>query len=163
MARSFSTSWLLRILLLLIFCLGFPCPSPAQANQSSWSSLSPLQPGQIILVVETNGKKHSGTFLTVSDAAIAYKESGGEQSVPKQEVRSVKLTGSKSRMRHILIGTAIGAGAGAGGTAAAWESHGFLGNKGAGAAVGAVIGGFIGAVAGALMPSHSTIYNVGSH
>jgi hypothetical protein len=110
-----------------------------------------------------NSKKHSGAFVNVSDSAITLKDSAGEQSVPRQDVRRVKLTIGNHRLRNTLIGAGIGAGAGAGVTAAGWESHGYLGGKGDGAIVGAVIGGVAGAIVGALLPSHDTVYSVSSH
>ena len=64
------------------------------------------------------------------------------------------------RLRNTLIGGVVGAGAGAGLLAAAWENKGFVGDKGTGAAVGAGIGGVVGLVIGVLSPSNSTIYSV---
>jgi hypothetical protein len=83
--------------------------------------------------------------------------------VQKQDVRSVKLMKSNHRLRNTLIGLGVGAGAGAGITAAAWESHGFLGGKGVGAAVGAGLGGLGGIIVGGLLPTHDTIYKAPSH
>jgi hypothetical protein len=79
-------------------------------------------------------------------------------TLSKQDIRVVKRSGGEHRVRNTLIGAGIGGGAGAGITGAAWESHGFLGSKGTGAAVGGVIGAVAGAVVGALMPSHATVY-----
>lgn len=150
--------------LFLLCVLGLlPCVSLAQTNHASWELINGLQPGQKIQLVDTASKKHSGIFLRVSDTAISFTDSRGEQSIQKQDVRSVKLTQNKHRLRNTLIGAGIGAGAGAGITAATWENHGFLGGKGVGAAVGAVIGGVAGATVGVLLPSHSTIYDAGSH
>ncbi|MGA9185498.1 MAG: hypothetical protein WBZ32_09400, partial [Candidatus Acidiferrales bacterium] len=51
-----------------------------------------------------------------------------------------------------------GAGLGAGISAAAWESRGFLHDKGTGALFGAAIGAVGGAIVGALWPSHEVVY-----
>jgi uncharacterized protein YcfJ len=153
----------MRNRLLLLCVLGFSCVSPAQSNQASWANLSRLQPGQKIQVDEVNSKRLSGAFVNVSDSAIALKDATGEQSVPRQDVRSVKLAKGNHRLRNTLIGAGIGAGAGAGVTAAAWEPHGFLGGRGVGATVGAVIGGLAGAIVGAVLPSHDTVYRAPSH
>ena len=120
----------LGISFLLLF-LAMPCASLAQTNQASWSNLSALRPGQKIQVVETNSKKHTGTFVNVSDTAIASRVNAAEQTIQKPEVRSIKLMENGHRMRHVLIGAGIGAGAGAGVTAAGWEHSGFAGGKGA--------------------------------
>lgn len=160
-ASAIFSATVKRVILFLICLLAIPSASLAQRDQSSWANLSSLQTGQKIEVLDMASKKHRGTFVSVSGTAITYRDSAGEQSIPKQNIRGVQLTANKRRLRNTLIGAGIGAGAGAGITAAAWESNGFLGNKGVGAAVGAVLGGFGGAVVGALLPSHHWVYRVG--
>jgi hypothetical protein len=160
MTRSFSTSCKVRSMLLLIFFSAIPCALGAQANQASWSDLNALRAGQRIEVADTSAKKYSGAFLNVSDTAISTKGNANEQTILRSQVRSVRLMEGSHRLRNTLIGAAIGAGAGGGITAAAWEQHGFAGGKPAGAAVGAIIGGIAGAVVGVLLPSHKTIYRV---
>jgi hypothetical protein len=147
-----------RIILFLICFIGVPCGSLAQSNQRSWANLSKLKTGEKIEIVDINSKKHPGTFMDVSDLSISYRDRVGEQNIPKQNVRSVKLADHKERLRNTLIGAGVGAGAGAGITAAAWENNGFLGSKGTGAAVGAVLGGVSGAIVGAALPDHKTVY-----
>jgi hypothetical protein len=110
-----------------------------------------------------NLKKHSGTFVSASDSGIAFNEAAGQKSVERQNVQSVKLMKNRHRLRNTLLGLGAGAGAGAGITAAAWESHGFLGRKGNGAAVGAAIGGLSGLIVGVLWPSRVTIYAASPH
>jgi uncharacterized protein YcfJ len=148
----------MRNILSLVCILAASCALPAQTHPSSWDNLNALHPGQGIQIVDTTSQKHTGAFVSVSSTAIVLTQSDGDRTLPKQDVRSVKLTKGGHRLRNTLIGAGIGAGAGAGITAGAWESHGFLGGKGAGAAVGAVIGGFCGAIIGAVLPSHNTIY-----
>jgi len=131
----------------------------AQTNVGSWQNVSALGAGEPIQVVEVSSGKHSGVFVNATDTAIVLRESSGERTIQKQDVRSVKLTKKGHRLRNTLIGAGVGAGAGAGITAGAWESNGFLGGRGVGAAVGAVIGGVGGAIVGAVLPSHQTIYS----
>jgi hypothetical protein len=147
----------------LICVLGLSCVSWAQGNRASWADLSGLRAGQKIQIVDMNSKKHSGTFVNVSDTAISYQEAAGEQTIQKQDVRSVKLMQDKHRLRNALIGGAVGAGAGAGISAASWENHGYLGGRGVGAEVGAVIGFVGGAFVGVSLPSHKMNYSVNSH
>ncbi|MGC1463949.1 MAG: hypothetical protein WA802_17240 [Terracidiphilus sp.] len=153
----------MRNTLLLGCVVGICCASFAQSNQSSWANLSGLHAGQKIQIVEMNSKKHTGIFESVSDFAISVKDATAEISVRKQDVRSVKLLSSGHHLRNTLIGLGVGAGAGAGISAAAWESHGFIGGKGVGAAFGAAIGGLGGTIVGALLPAHDTIYRVSSN
>ena len=152
----------------LFFFSAIPCALLAQANQASWSDLSGLQPGQRIQVVEMTSKKHSGNFVSISDTAISYREANGQQSIPKQEVLSVKLLQHKHRLRNTLIVAGVGAGVGAGIGAALHKpcsSQTFCLDIGAAlpAGIGAVLGGVGGAVVGILLPSHTTIYQVSSH
>ncbi len=111
-------------------------------------------------------KKHSGNFVSISDTAISYRETNGEQSIPKQDVLSVKLMEHQHRLRNTLIVAGVGAGVGAGIGAALnkpCSSQSFCLDAGGAAllaGVGAVLGGVGGAVVGILLPSHSTIYQV---
>jgi hypothetical protein len=159
----------MRKIFLLLFVLGLSCAAFAQTDRASWANLSGLQPGQRIQVVGTTSKKHSGSFVSVSDTAISYRETNGQQSIPKQDVLSVKLMEHKHRLRNTLIVAGVGAGVGAGIGAAlhkSCSSQSFcldIGGAALPAGIGAVIGGAGGAVVGFLLPSHSTIYQVSSH
>ena len=107
--------------------------------------------------------------MSISDTAISYRGSNGEQSIPKQDVLSVKLMVNKHRLRNTLIGAGVGAGVGAVIGAALHKpcsSQSFcfdIGGAALPAGVGAVLGGVGGAVVGVLLPSHSTIYQVKPH
>jgi len=149
----------MRNIWFLICVLGIACTSWAQGDKDSWANLSALRPGQKIQIVEMNSKKHSGIFVSFSEAAILYQDAAGGQTIPRQEIRRVKLMENKHRLRNTLIGGAVGAGVGAGIGAGSWENNGYLGSKGVGAAVGATIGAAVGAVIGALVPTHHTIYS----
>jgi hypothetical protein len=153
----------MRKILLLICLVGLSGASPAQSGRALWTRLGALQVGQPIQIGDMNSQEHSGTFLNISETAIAYRDTAGEHTIQKQDVRSVKLLKNGYRLRNSLIGAAAGAGTGAGIGAASWEKRGFLGGKGAGAAVGAAIGFAGGALVGALLPSHQTIYRASSH
>ena len=153
----------MRQLLFLICVLGMPCTSWAQTTPASWENLNTIPAGEKIQVVEMNSKKVSGTFVSVSDAAISLQVEAGQQTIQRQDVRSVKLTKRQHLVRNALIGAGLGGGAGAGISAAAWEDRGFSGGKGTGAAVGAAVGLAAGAIVGALVSDHKTIYRVSAH
>jgi hypothetical protein len=159
----------MRKIFLLLFVLGLPCAAFAQADRASWANLSALQPGQRIQVVGMTSKKHSGNFMSISDTAISYRETNGEQSIPKPDVLTVKVMDHKHRLRNTLIVAGVGAAVGAGIGAALnkpCSSQSFcldVGGAALLAGVGAVLGGVGGAVVGILLPSHSTIYQVSSH
>ncbi|HEY4837984.1 MAG TPA: hypothetical protein VIH72_05225 [Candidatus Acidoferrales bacterium] len=152
----------------LLFCiLAMPPVSFAQSKQASWANLSALHPDQKIRVVETSEKKHTGTFVSVSDTTITFHDNLGNQTIEKLNVMSVKLLENTHRVRNTLLGAAAGAGAGAGIGAAATgrPTNNILlaVSKPKGAAVGAVIGVAAGAAIGALWPVHTTIYNAAAH
>ncbi len=160
----------MRKTLFLICALAIPCASWAQGDQTSWTNLSTLLPGQKIQVIETNSKKHSGTFVSFSEAAIVYQDTAGGQTVPRQEVRRVKLMENNHRLRNIVVGGLVGAGIGA--AIGAGVFHGCTPNpsaqfpncvgvsisKGEGVAILAPVGFLAGAVVGVLIPSHHTVY-----
>jgi hypothetical protein len=159
----------MRKIFLLLFVLGLPCAAFAQADRAPWANLSALQPGQRIQIVGMTSKKHSGNFVSISDTAISYRETNGEQSIPKPDVLTVKVMDHKHRLRNTLIVAGVGAAVGAGIGAALnkpCSSQSFcldVGGAALLAGVGAVLGGVGGAVVGILLPSHSTIYQVSSH
>jgi hypothetical protein len=159
----------MRKLFLLLLVLGLSCAAFAQTDRASWTSLNGLQPGQRIQVVGMTSKKHSGNFVSVSDTAISYRETNGQQSIPKQDVVSVKLMEHQHRLRNTLIVAGVGAGVGAGIGAALHKpcsSQSFcldIGGAALPAGIGAVLGGVGGSVVGILLPSHRTIYQVSSH
>src|SRR5271156_714981 len=156
----------MRKIFLLFFILGLSCAAFAQTDRASWAILSGLQPGQRIQVVGMTSKKTSGNFVSVSDTAISYRETNAQQSIPKQDVLSVKLMEHKHRLRNTLIVAGVGAGVGAGIGAALHKpcsSQSFcldIGGAALPAGIGAVVGGLGGAVVGILLPSRSTIYQV---
>ena len=148
----------MRKLLILIFALAMPCVAFGQTDRSSWANLGALGAGHRIQVVEMNSKKVSGAFVNVTDAGISLQGPGGEQTISRQDVRSVKLMENKHRLRNAAVGAAIGAGAGAGAGAAAGRGNGGFDFTRQGAGIGAGAGAVIGTIVGALLPSHETIY-----
>ncbi|HXM94828.1 MAG TPA: hypothetical protein VOA64_11375 [Candidatus Dormibacteraeota bacterium] len=88
----------------LLCILGIPSIVSGRGNQAPWENLRTLQPGQQIQVVEINSKAHSGTFLNVSGTAISLQEKRGEQTIQRQDVRSVKLMEHAHRLRNTLSG-----------------------------------------------------------
>ena len=159
----------MRKIFLLLFVFALSCAAFAQTDRASWANLSGLQPGQRIQVAGMTSKKHSGNFVSASDTAISFRETNVEQSIPKQDVLSVKLMQNKHRLRNTLIVAGVGAGVGAVIGAALNKPcppQSFcldIGGAALPAGIGAVLGGLGGAVVGILLPSHATIYQVSSH
>lgn len=168
----------MRNIFFLVCVLAIHFVALAQKRESSWETLSGLQAGQKIQVVDSSSKKHSGTFLSVSDTAISLRANSGEQSIEKQDVRIVRLMAAKGRARNTLVGGAIGGAIGAGvgaiigaathkgcapGVFVCLDVLGTGGSAGLGAAAGFLGGTTVGAVVGALVPSHAIIYDARAH
>jgi hypothetical protein len=150
----------MRTIWFLIYVLGTTGISWAQGGPASWQSLNTLQAGEKIQVLEGNSRKVSGRFLNVSEAAISVQDQAGSQAIQRQDVRSVKLMKNKHRLRNTFIGAGLGAGVGA--VAGGSVNNGFI-SRGVFAAAVAAAFSLPGAVVGALVPDHTTVYNVGSH
>lgn len=161
----------MRQLALLTMFLGMPVLSLAQTNQNSWDALNTLRAGQRIEVFETNLKNHKGTFSAVTGEAIQLREGGPSSrgdvtvAIPRQNVMRVTLLEKSHRLRNAFIFGAVGAGTGAGISAAATRcstspsSFNLCGvGNGAIIAGSAVAGLLTGGGLGAAIPSHPTIY-----
>jgi hypothetical protein len=146
-----------RVVLLLLFLLGFSGALGAETQKNSWSNLNSLKAGQGIEVIESKLKRHDGKFVTVTDGLLTMKENGSDISVKREEVVRVSTTSVPKRGEHALIGFVVGGAIGAGIGAASGSSHAFLGRSSR-ALVGLVIGGPSGAIVGALVPAHTTVY-----
>jgi hypothetical protein len=151
----------MRTRLKVLCVLAFLCASAVVEGQTSWAGLAGLKVGQKIQIIEMTSKKHSGTFLSVSDSAITFTEGKAEKSIQKADVRSVKLL-THRRMRNTLIGAGVGFGA------LAWVGGVFGASYGtAEAATGVAllggVGALIGAPIGALVPTQNTVYNANPH
>jgi len=156
--------------LFAICVLGCSCTLHAQSRPANWDNLNSLHAGDKIQVRETNAKKVTGKFLSVSDASISLEADGASQSIQKQEVESVKWMKNRHRLRNALILGGVGAGIGAGIGAAAHKScsstQAFcldIGGRSLPAAVGGTVGLLGGATIGALLPSHQTVYSLNGH
>jgi len=152
---------LMRKILILICILAIPSVSFAQSKQASWTNLSALHSDQKIQIVGTDGKKHSGVFVSFTDTQIAYHDAKGDQTIEKINVSSVKNMENRHRLRNSLIGAGVGvaAGTGIGIGAHKGDTFGEIG----GGVIGAVIGVATGAIVGALLPTHDMIYDVSAH
>lgn len=129
----------------------------AQAEMNDWSKVTALANGSNLSVKLKNGKTVKGTLSSVSDSTLSLTVNNAPVEIKREEVRTVHEVIKKgSGGKGALIGTAVGAGAGAalGAVGDAQNQDGFGGEKldnafvagltvlGAGA--GALAGYFIG-------------------
>ena len=154
MARRFAVLFLL-----------FAAPVLAQENKlnpnDNFKALNSLHAGQKVEVVETSLKKHTGTFMMVSEEAIQLREATTDVAVRRENVLRVTLLEKSHRLRNILIfgGAGCGVGAGIGAATVSSAYHG----KQIAAAFGGVIGLLGGIGVGAAWPAHPTVYRANSH
>jgi hypothetical protein len=127
----------------------------AAAANPTWDNLKTLSTGQEIRVVLNGAQSYQGVFQSLSDSGITLRQSGGDQTVARQDVLRVSTKGQKHRGRNALIGAAVGAGVGLGLGAAADRSsqNGIIQLHHWGLAVGAPLGALLGAGGGALLPT----------
>jgi len=155
--------------IVLLFCfLAISFVVRAQDNAASWSNLNALREGERVQVRETSKAKVTGTFMSVSDAAITVQAQAGPETVQRLDVRSVKRMKVKHRWLNsfVLAGAGAGIGYGIGRTqyqpcpkeqAFCLDFGDYPGSIG-------LIAGFVGGGAiGALLPVHETVYSVKSH
>ena len=101
----------LMVLALLAACFS---AAPATAQDSgSWDNLRSLRPGQETCVVMNDVKSYQGEFESLSDEGITLRQAAGEQTLARKDILRVsQKEGRDHQTRDVLIGLAVGAGAG---------------------------------------------------
>ena len=88
-------------LVLTVFSVSLRAQEP---SERSWGTLTQLQAGQTIQVVQMDLKSFKGTFLNVSEEAILLLVNEHEVSVPQAEVLRVSRLDAATRRRNMLFG-----------------------------------------------------------
>ena len=124
-----------------------------------WASLGhtpAISQGTEIQAKTTDNKRYQGQFKAADDEALVMIIAGGEQRVPRATVARVSVKREGRRLRHTLIGLAIGA---AGGIAlgaiadARCTGNCIEGKTPLGKEVGTGLGAVIGAIIGVALPT----------
>jgi hypothetical protein len=122
----------------------------------SWDNLAQLRPGQRIEVVDRKLASVTGEFAAYSDDGITLR---GGRTIPRADVLSVKNRERTHRRRNVLLGLALGAGAGLAAGAIRGATYHEEGEGPVFMMVYTPIGAGIGAAAGAALPAGGvTIY-----
>jgi hypothetical protein len=132
----------------------------AQSSQHDWGNLKELHPGQKIEVVDKSMKSFGGHFDSVSEEAITLQVGKSQQTIERAKVVRVSVRDTSHRKRNMLIGTAVGVGAGlaiAIPVGLLCSNEGNCGSSTAGAAVAVAGLGAAGAGIGAI-PGNRTVY-----
>ena len=134
---------------------------PAAAQRADWSSLgagNSIPANAEIRVKTTDGREHRGRFQSVSDTALAVQTRNGAEELARPSVSRVSVKRKGHRLRHAMIGLAIGAGAGLGAGAGIDAGSSCKNSFGpcfpnAGKAILTPLGALLGLGVGALLPS----------
>jgi hypothetical protein len=103
-----------KAILGLVWVVLVPGLVTAQAGEDSWDNLKQLQVGQSIEVVDTHMRSLKGDFIAFTDEVITLRQGKQERAVARPEVARVSLTVRRAshRKRNMILGAAIGGGAG---------------------------------------------------
>jgi hypothetical protein len=86
----------------------------AQGQTDDWSKVTALSGGSNLAVKQKNGKTIKGTLSSASDSALTLNARNGTVEIKRDDVRMVHEVIKKGAGgKGALIGTAVGAGAGA--------------------------------------------------
>ncbi|MBZ5689828.1 MAG: hypothetical protein LAP86_32940 [Acidobacteriia bacterium] len=124
---------------------------------SDWQSLSRIQPGDRVQVVDQKLREYTGKYVNFSETGITLQVADKEVTIPKDDVYRVTVV-SRGRGRHVIRGLLIGVGIGTGIGGAVCASDSTKGSRGAIVAGGAAWGAGIGALVGAVKAPHIPIY-----
>ncbi len=126
-----------------------------QPGVAEWDNLKSLVEGQEIKVVLKNVKSYRGQLLSVSGEAIRVALPTGPVTFTRDEILRVSYKTGTHHGRNALIGTAIGAGAGAVAFGAGDPHREVIPGGAKGAAIGAILFAPLGAAVGAVLPSEA--------
>jgi hypothetical protein len=132
----------------------------AQSSQGNWDNLKQLHAGQKIEVVDSSMKSLRGPFVSVSEEAITLQVGKSQESIERAKVVRVSVRDTSHRTRNMMIGAALGVGAGLALTVPLEIQQSNEGNSFVGAMAGVTVGlGGAGLGLGAI-PGSRTIYRI---
>jgi hypothetical protein len=126
---------------------------------ADWDAVQRIPAAQRIEVTErSGGGRLRATLVSAGPDTVVVREASGERSIPRADIRELRVFDRGRRTRRGLLWTLIGAGAGAGASLAACiscsgEGHDMTKYAPLGAGVGAAIGAL-----GFLSPPYRTVY-----
>jgi hypothetical protein len=97
---------------LLALSLAFSCLASATEQAVHWSDLNQLITGKEVVVRLQDGKRVKGRTAAVGTDSLVVGTSTGPRSIARSSLREVRLP-KRAGYKWRIIGTAIGAGAGA--------------------------------------------------
>jgi len=113
---------------------------------ADWDAVQRIPAAQRIEVIErSRGGRLRATLVSASSDTVVVREASGERSIPRADIRELRVFDSAKRVHRGLLWTLVGAGAGAGASLAACiscpgEGRDVTTHAPLGMAVGAAIG-----------------------
>lgn len=127
-------------------------PAAGQATSPQWGKVQAIPAGSEVRVSGSDPKSIRGTLDGVTDSAILIHSGGRQQSIDRGQIVRIAVKQKGHRLRHTLIGLAIGTGGGYGiGVGAVGSGSGRLDTDARLAFLG--LGAVLGTVIGVLLPS----------
>jgi len=126
---------------------------------ADWDAVQRIPVGQKIEVTERSGSgRLRATLVSAGSDSVVVREASGERSIPRADIRELRVFDPGKRTRRGLLWTLVGAGAGAGASLAACvscpgEGHNMTTYMPLGVAPGAAIGAI-----GFLSSPYRTVY-----
>lgn len=88
------------------------CLLTALSAFAGWDDVRRLPTERKIEISMRKGEPARGTFVAAGDAELVVRESAGERTIARGEIRRVRVLDSSRRTRNAAIGAAVGAGVG---------------------------------------------------
>jgi len=98
-----------------LLALAFAAPAlPSQKSKPAkdWISLGTCSAGSDVRVTLADGASVRGAFVSASADSLVVKTKKGERALARQDVKRARVKAPGRRLRHALIGLAVGAAAG---------------------------------------------------
>jgi len=104
-------SWLAVVVLVVAPALSVS----AQDSLHDWSRVQSIGTDERLIVKQRNGKSITGRMIEATDSNLTIDHHGDVTHIPRNEIAEIQLSkGKASKTKWALIGTGVGAVAGAG-------------------------------------------------
>jgi hypothetical protein len=148
--RVFPQQQRVIVLLGVVTFVPLAAAAPRQ-DKGNWDNLKQLTPNEQVRVVLNDAKSYRGEFQSVTEGSIVVRVATGVQMFGRENVLRVSTKGASHLRRNVLIGAAVGFGAGTAIIAVLCLSVNCRGPVAP--ILGATVGAPVGALVGFVMPT----------
>jgi hypothetical protein len=150
MIKRTLVSILITLSLMMNVSVALAQRTTRQSSITAWDNVKAVSPGTKLEVALRSGETLKGELVDATDMILTLSRNEKSVNIERKNVFRVSREGKRSIKRSVLIGTAVGGGAGVGTAAVIFSGGDF--NYGVMPAMG-LIGAGIGAGVGALLGS----------